>query len=187
MMRPLWGDGAMIEAECPNCHAKLQVPEQYAGRTGKCKGCGAAVTVPARESEQAEDESGGWALQEMESSAPAPPPPMPMAPPAQPTAYPPGYQAPAPSSGGLDGLIPTKNPCALIAYYLGVFSLIPCLGLVLAIPALILGIKGVKFVSQYPEAKGRIHAWVGVIMGGLFTLIWGGLLIMGLVSALVHP
>jgi hypothetical protein len=164
----------MIEVECPSCHAKLQVAEQYAGRTGKCKACGAPVTVPARQTEPA---------------TPAPPPPTPP-PPAQPTAYPPyppAYQTPPPSSGGLDGLIPTKNPCALIAYYLGVFSLIPCVGLVLAIPALILGIKGLKFVRQYPEAKGKVHAWVGVIMGGPFTLVWGGLLILTLVGVVMHP
>lgn len=78
----------------------------------------------------------------------------------------------------MDALIPTKNPCALTAYYLGVFSLIPCIGLLLAIPALILGIKGLSFYNQHPEAKGKAHALVGIIMGVLFTLIWGGLVLM---------
>ena len=36
------------------------------------------------------------------------------------------------------GIIPYKNGPALMAYYLGIFSLIPCLGLVLAIPAFVL-------------------------------------------------
>ena len=75
----------------------------------------------------------------------------------------------------------------MIAYYLGVGSIIPCVGLVLAIPALILGIKGVKFAKEHPEAKGTVHAWVGVIMGGLFTLLWGGGLILALVSSAMHP
>jgi len=87
----------------------------------------------------------------------------------------------------MDALIPTKNPNALIAYYLGVFSLIPCLGLILAIPALILGLKGLKFANEHPETKGKAHAWVGIIMGALFTLIWGGLIIMALVSAVMGP
>jgi len=110
-----------------------------------------------------------------------------MPPPAAPAAYPPYPPTPArPASGGMDALIPTKNPCALIAYYLGVFSLIPCIGLLLAIPALILGIKGLSFYNQHPEAKGKAHALVGIIMGGLFTLIWGGLMVMVLVGAAMH-
>jgi len=82
----------------------------------------------------------------------------------------------------MDGLIPTKNPSALIAYYLGVFSIIPCIGLVLAIPALILGIKGLQFANQFPQVKGKAHALVGIIMGGLFTLIYGGCLILWIIA-----
>jgi hypothetical protein len=59
--------------------------------------------------------------------------------------------------------------------------------LLLAIPALILGLKGVRFAREHPEAHGKAHAWVGVIMGALFTLIWGGLLIMALISAAMKP
>src|ERR1700691_993745 len=36
-------------------------------------------------------------------------------------------------------IIPYRNAPALIAYYLGIFSLIPCVGFVLGIAALILG------------------------------------------------
>ena len=68
----------------------------------------------------------------------------------------------------MDGMIPTKNPSALIAYYVGIFSIIPCFGPIPAIVALILGIKGLNFVKQHPEAKGKAHAWVGIIVGGLF-------------------
>jgi hypothetical protein len=32
-----------------------------------------------------------------------------------------------------DALIPVKNPYALIAYYLAVFSIIPCIGIVLGV------------------------------------------------------
>ena len=72
------------------------------------------------------------------------------------------------------GVIPYKNPPALIAYYLGLFSLLPGIGLLLAIPALILGIMGLKKRAENPEVKGSVHAWIGIVMGGLMTLIWGG-------------
>lgn len=82
----------------------------------------------------------------------------------------------------MDGMIPTKNPSALIAYYVGVFSILPCFGPIPAIIALLLGIKGLKFANQHPEAKGKAHAWVGIIMGGLFTLIYGALTIYMLIG-----
>src|SRR5690349_5342595 len=40
------------------------------------------------------------------------------------------------------GLIPYRNPRALTGYYLGVFSLIPCVSLFLGPAALILGLLG---------------------------------------------
>ncbi len=79
---------------------------------------------------------------------------------------PPG--SPPQSDGTLGGLIPYKNSSALLAYYLGVFSLIPCLGIVLGIAAFVLGLNGLKFAKAHPEAKGKTHAWVGIIVGGLF-------------------
>ncbi|MEE3286316.1 MAG: hypothetical protein VX311_17170 [Planctomycetota bacterium] len=82
------------------------------------------------------------------------------------------------------GIIPYKNGPALMAYYLGIFSLIPCLGLVLAIPAFVLGIMGLKKRNQNPAVKGTCHAWIGIIMGGLFTLIWGGVLVFVIIAQL---
>ncbi len=67
-------------------------------------------------------------------------------------------------------LIPYKNVPALIAYYCGVFSLIPCLFIGWA--GLVLGIIGLKRAKEHPEAKGRVHAWIGIIVGGLFALIY---------------
>jgi ubiquitin-protein ligase len=37
----------MIEFNCPNCAKAFRVPEQFAGRTAKCKACGASLRVPA--------------------------------------------------------------------------------------------------------------------------------------------
>lgn len=36
----------MIEFSCPSCGKQFRVPDEYAGRSAKCKGCGGAVTVP---------------------------------------------------------------------------------------------------------------------------------------------
>ncbi len=62
-----------------------------------------------------------------------------------------------------------KNTWALWAYYLGVLSLL-C-GLLAGIPAVLAGIKGVLFARQNPEAKGAIHAWSGIILGGAMFFI----------------
>ena len=83
------------------------------------------------------------------------------------------------------GVIPYKNPAALIGYYLGVFSLIPCLGFFLAVPALVLGIVGLRAYSNNPLVKGRVHAWVAIIAGSIFTILWGGLLLFSLGAAIM--
>jgi hypothetical protein len=89
-----------------------------------------------------------------------------------------------PANDAVSTLIPYRNPPALTAYYLGVFSLIPCFGLALAIPALILGFIGLRKARENPGSKGAAHAWTGIILGGLMTLIWGGLAIFFAVVAL---
>lgn len=88
----------------------------------------------------------------------------------QPPVAPPVGPQFAPPDNTMGGLIPYKNPNALTAYYLAVFSLIPCVGLFLGIAALVLGVKGIKFAKQHPESKGATHAWIGVILGGLCGL-----------------
>ena len=94
--------------------------------------------------------------------APAWPPP--------PGSYPPSAY-PVQSAGGLDALIPTKNPSALTAYYLGIFSIIPCLAIPMGIAAVVLGVRGLKLFKAHPEVRGRTHAWVGIIAGGFFALL----------------
>ena len=78
---------------------------------------------------------------------------------------------------GLEMIIPVKNTPAVIAYYLGIFSLAPCLGLVLCIPACILGIIGVVKATKHPEVKGKVHAWIGIV-SPLFALGSIGLLML---------
>ena len=90
-----------------------------------------------------------------------------------------------PVSGGdaTGGLIPYKNSSALIAYYLGVFSIIPCFPLGLA--AFFLGLKGLKYSKDHPETKGSAHAWVGIIAGGFFGFGWLIVLLVVVIGAIV--
>ena len=83
------------------------------------------------------------------------------------------------------GVIPYKNPAALIAYYLGLFSVIPVVGFFLGVPAFILGIVGLRRRRQAPEVKGSVHAWIGILFGGLMSLIWGTSVVM-MVSAIAN-
>jgi hypothetical protein len=93
---------------------------------------------------------------------------------------------PAPGEGdSTGGLIPYKNTPALIAYYLGIFSLIPCFGLLLAIPAFILGIIGLQKRAQNPAVKGSAHAWIGIVLGGICTLLWGGLALLSVLGGVL--
>lgn len=114
----------------------------------------------------------------------------------QPTdlAWPEGSQTPLTVGGLLQsaqsdntgGLIPYKNPPALTAYYLAVASLIPCIGILTGIPALILGIKGLKRANREPWIKGKAHAWIGIILGGGMALVWTLAIAIPLIMALLE-
>ena len=83
-------------------------------------------------------------------------------------------------------LIPYKNAQALWAYYLGVFALIPCFGMPLGIAALILGIRALKYSGQHPEAKGKAHAWVGIVLGGICTVCYVLLIVVGVIGIMMR-
>jgi len=93
-----------------------------------------------------------------------------------------GSEPPRPAVTGdaTGGVIPYKNPAALIAYYCGIFSIIPCFGVLLGIPAVVLGIVGLVQRRKNPVIKGAVHAWIGIILGGLMSLLWIGLIVVGL-------
>jgi len=92
--------------------------------------------------------------------------------------------APDTANEVLATVIPYRNKPALVSYYLGLFSLfalVPFLGVIgvgMAIAAFVLGLKGRRLVKEHPDAKGTVHAWVG-ILGGAF---WGvlGILVQGM-------
>ncbi len=103
---------------------------------------------------------------------------------ASPTGLPPvldGYSRPP---DAIESLIPYRNGPALIAYYTGLFSLCPVIGLPLAVTALVLGVMGLKKRRRQPEVKGAAHAWVGIIVGTLGLLI-NLLIVSAIVAALV--
>ena len=108
------------------------------------------------------------------TTAPRVPPPPPPAP----------VYTPAPAASGIDVLIPSRNPQALAAYYIGLFSLLPLAGLPLGIAALVLGIKGLRLARAHPEVRGTTHAWVGIICGGFWALV-NVLIVIASVAAIV--
>ena len=88
------------------------------------------------------------------------------------------------SDDGVSTLIPYKNAPALTAYYLGLFSIIPLLGIPLGIVAVILGILGLRKLKTEPNAKGKVHAYVGIGCGGLGALAWLSLFLLAFIPSL---
>lgn len=68
------------------------------------------------------------------------------------------------------GVIPYKNVPALVGYYLAVFSLIPCLALILGPAAIICGILGVRRYKARRQVSGITHAIVALVLGRLTFL-----------------
>lgn len=90
---------------------------------------------------------------------------------AQPRHTPPPMPERSPGRDGTGGVIPYNNGPALASYYCGIASMLPILGLIIGIPAFVLGLKGLKRYKKFPEVKGRVHAWIGIILGaGSFLL-----------------
>jgi hypothetical protein len=96
------------------------------------------------------------------------------------------YHNPAatPEGDATGGMIPYKNGSALLAYYIGLFSALPILGLPMGIAAIILGCKGLRYAKEKPAVKGVAHAWIGIVCGAFWTLFYG-LLMGGLLLAML--
>lgn len=75
-----------------------------------------------------------------------------------------------PEDAGLAAVIPYRNAPALIGYYTSIASLIPLIGLVAGPAALAMGIAGYRKSRREPHAKGTVHAWIAIVLGGLTTL-----------------
>jgi hypothetical protein len=83
------------------------------------------------------------------------------------------------------GVIPYKNPQALIAYYLGIASGLPIIGLPLGIAAFVLGILGLRARQRNPVIKGSIHAGIGIGCGCVFSIFWT-LVIVGIIAGIAN-
>lgn len=114
-------------------------------------------------------------------SSPNPSSTKPHAPIAPPTASAPVSHIQGDNTGGV---IPYKNPQALLAYYIGLFALIPLLGLAMGPAALVLGLRGLKYGRENPVVKGQAHAWIGIVLGGMWSLIHWVALIVTVVAML---
>jgi hypothetical protein len=146
---------------CEKCGASSSSPLNY------CPNCGAILSVPG-------------------TTAAVPQAINPFAAPQSPQlqSYPP-LSTPVSEGDATGGLIPYKNPQALIAYYLGLLSGLPLIGFPLGVAAFILGILGLRARKRNPLVKGSVHAWIGIGCGGLFALFWGLLglfLIVGMLT-----
>ncbi len=84
------------------------------------------------------------------------------------------------------GLIPYKNPHALIAYYLGIAALLPVVGLPIGIASIILGIIGLRKRRENPVIKGSVHAIIGIVFGACSLLCQGGFIATAIVSAIAN-
>ena len=95
----------------------------------------------------------------------------------------PVYRDPQMEGDATGGIIPYKNPKALIAYYLGIGSL---LIFPLGFASIILGFMGLADRKRNPVIKGSAHAWIGIVLGFLSILCGGALVtltIIGIASA----
>jgi hypothetical protein len=88
-----------------------------------------------------------------------------------------------PTGDATGGVIPYKNAPALIAYYTGIGSLIPVLGIILGPIAFVLGILGLRKRKRQPEVKGAAHAWIGIVLGFINIVVYSGLLVSILMTA----
>ncbi len=161
-----------IEFDCPHCNKRLSSDSSATARQVACISCGGILTIPAgteplHEPQKTDgivfctkcgqqNQENNYKCTRCESLLHA--------------VSQSGYVVA--SDNTLGGLIPYKNARALWAYYLGVFSLIPFLGIPFGIAAMVLGIRGLHYVRLHPEAKGKAHAWIGIILGGVFTLVY---------------
>jgi hypothetical protein len=107
--------------------------------------------------------------------------------PQGPYAPPVAYRSPPPQEDLITAMIPKKNVPALIGYYLGVFSIIPCIGFPLGVAAVVCGIIGLRKAARFPEAKGKAHAIVAIVCGGVFGLAWFIIMLITFLAAAAAP
>jgi predicted Zn finger-like uncharacterized protein len=178
-----------ISITCPKCSSNLRVPDDLAGKKVKCPKCTAVFPVAApeqaaitKEKPPARSEGIAQTITTLEEIDDDDEEEEEEAPKSRKMAR---KIRRDPTEEAVSTIIPYKNGRALIAYYLGIFSLIPCAGLLLGPAALLLGILGLRYVNANPTAKGTGHAIAGIVLGGLTTLGNWGLGIVLAIAAIV--
>ena len=81
-------------------------------------------------------------------------------------------------------VVPGQNGPAQVAFYLGLCSIVPCLGLPLGAVAVYYALQGFRLQNENPVVGGGTQAWIGVIAGslfGLFNLAIFALMLVGMV------
>jgi hypothetical protein len=81
-------------------------------------------------------------------------------------------------------IVPASNPNALVGYYIGLFSIMPVLGLGMGPAGIVLGVKGLKAIKQQPGLPGTGHAITAIIGGIIGCIINYGIGLLILVSVL---
>jgi hypothetical protein len=82
-----------------------------------------------------------------------------------------GQGRPDTSRGQGRTFLPLRNLRALVAYYTGLFSSLPGLGLVLAPIAVVFGVLGYRYGRTYPSAEGTGHAAAGIVFAVVGTIV----------------
>jgi Domain of unknown function (DUF4190) len=84
-------------------------------------------------------------------------------------------------------LMPVGRPASAIASgYLALFSIVPLLGLLPGILAIVFGAKALKQIRQDPGLSGKGRAWFGIIFGGLTTALTVGWLVVVAIMVVIE-
>jgi hypothetical protein len=84
-------------------------------------------------------------------------------------------------------LVPVGRPASAIAAgYLGLFAILPFVGLLPGVLAVIFGIIALKKINRDPSLCGKGRAWFGIILGSLAPIFWIGMLAVAIVMDKHH-
>jgi len=141
----------MIRFNCDQCGTAIEVPDEHAGKRGRCPGCKALVTIPSAPA--------GESIPSPAPPAPAPPAPAPPPAPPQAPAAPQILSPPPPVYAPVYARIPPPGPSKALAICALVFG---CLGFIplLALVGIVLG--GIALIAKKP---GKGMAATGLILG----------------------
>jgi hypothetical protein len=64
------------------------------------------------------------------------------------------------------------NGDALASYLFGILSPLPLLGLLFGVPAVVLGVRGLRHAHEHPGAGGVLQCQIGMALGGLFSAVY---------------